>query len=92
VTTTGWKRGQRQWPRLCRAVGRFPFPSATKRNDWMIDRQVQKNETFTGIDGINTQDRAVQEGMGPIVEPLEGASRPGRPCDHRDKAFCCCRR
>jgi hypothetical protein len=34
----------------------------------MIDRQVQKNETFTGIDGINTQDRAVQEGMGAIVD------------------------
>ena len=37
-------------------------------NDWMIDRQVQKFETFTGIDGVNTQDRAVQEGMGPIVD------------------------
>jgi hypothetical protein len=34
----------------------------------MIDRRVQKYETFTGIDGINTQDRAVQEGMGPIVD------------------------
>jgi phthalate 4,5-dioxygenase oxygenase subunit len=39
-----------------------------KRNDWMIDRQVQKTETFTGIDGINTQDRAIQEGMGRIVD------------------------
>src|SRR6201997_1593098 len=38
------------------------------RNDWMIDRKVQKYETFTGIDGINTQDRAIQEGMGPIVD------------------------
>ena len=34
----------------------------------MIDRRAQKYETFTGIDGINTQDRAVQEGMGPIVD------------------------
>jgi phthalate 4,5-dioxygenase oxygenase subunit len=34
----------------------------------MIDRKVQKYETFTGIDGINTQDRALQEGMGPIVD------------------------
>jgi hypothetical protein len=34
----------------------------------MIDRRVQKSETFTRIDGINTQDRAVQEGMGPIVD------------------------
>ena len=37
-------------------------------NDWLIDRQVQKTETFTGIDGINTQDHAVQESMGPIVD------------------------
>ena len=37
-------------------------------NDYMIDRQVQKTETFTGIKGINTQDFALQEGMGPIVD------------------------
>jgi len=34
----------------------------------MIDRQVQKNETFTGIEGINTQDQAVQEAMGAVVD------------------------
>ena len=39
-----------------------------KSNDWMIDRQVQKTDTFTGIYGINTQDRAVQESMGAIVD------------------------
>ena len=33
-----------------------------------LDRQVQKTESFTGIDGINTQDRAIQEGMGPVVD------------------------
>ncbi|MEX2490961.1 MAG: Rieske 2Fe-2S domain-containing protein [Nitrospirales bacterium] len=38
------------------------------RNKWLIDRNVQKYETFTGIEGINTQDRAVQESMGPIVD------------------------
>ena len=37
-------------------------------NDWKIDRQVQKHETFTGIEGINTQDQAVQESMGSIVD------------------------
>ena len=37
-------------------------------NDWMIDRDMQKTETFTGIEGINQQDRAVQESMGPIVD------------------------
>ena len=39
-----------------------------KHNDWLIDRQVQKTETFTGIEGINNQDQAVQESMGPIVD------------------------
>ena len=39
-----------------------------KSNDWMIDRQVQKTETFTGIEGINIQDQAIQESMGPIVD------------------------
>jgi phthalate 4,5-dioxygenase len=37
-------------------------------NDYMIDRNVQKTQTFTGIAGINTQDFALQEGMGPIVD------------------------
>jgi len=36
-------------------------------NDHMIDRELQK-KTFTGIVGINTQDIALQEGMGPIVD------------------------
>lgn len=39
-----------------------------RSNNWMIDREMQRTETFTGIDGINTQDRAVQESMGPIVD------------------------
>ena len=39
-----------------------------RRNDYLLDRQVQKTETFTGIEGVNTQDRAVQEGMGRIVD------------------------
>jgi len=39
-----------------------------RRNNYLLDRQVQKTETFTGIDGINTQDRGIQESMGPIVD------------------------
>ena len=39
-----------------------------KRNNWGIDREVQRHETFTGIEGVNQQDRAVQEAMGPIVD------------------------
>jgi len=37
-------------------------------NDWLIDRQIQKTETFTGIAGNHNQDHAVQESMGPIVD------------------------
>ncbi|MSQ52066.1 MAG: aromatic ring-hydroxylating dioxygenase subunit alpha [Betaproteobacteria bacterium] len=40
----------------------------TAENEYMIDRQKQKTSNFTGITGINTQDFAVQEGMGPIVD------------------------
>jgi phenylpropionate dioxygenase-like ring-hydroxylating dioxygenase large terminal subunit len=37
-------------------------------NDYLIDRALQKTRSYTGIDGVNTQDFAVQEGMGPIVD------------------------
>ena len=43
------------------------------RNSWFIPSlrivsHIQKTETFTGIQGINTQDRAIQESMGAIVD------------------------
>jgi phthalate 4,5-dioxygenase len=37
-------------------------------NDWMIDRQAQKTESFTGIASIHGQDQAVTESMGPITD------------------------
>jgi phenylpropionate dioxygenase-like ring-hydroxylating dioxygenase large terminal subunit len=37
-------------------------------NDFAIDREVQRTKTFTGIEGINTQDFALQTGMGAIVD------------------------
>ncbi len=42
-----------------------------KENNWLIDRQIQKTETYTGIEGINTQDHAIQESMGPVVDRTE---------------------
>jgi hypothetical protein len=39
-----------------------------RQNNYLLDRRVQKSETFTGIDGINVQDRAVQESMGAVVD------------------------
>ena len=35
---------------------------------WGMDRQRQKTQTFSGMLGINQQDRAVQESMGRIVD------------------------
>jgi hypothetical protein len=37
-------------------------------NDYWIDRDLQKREVYTGIAGINTQDFALQEGMGAICD------------------------
>jgi hypothetical protein len=37
-------------------------------NDYLIDRDLQRRKVYTGIVGINTQDFALQEGMGPIVD------------------------
>jgi phenylpropionate dioxygenase-like ring-hydroxylating dioxygenase large terminal subunit len=37
-------------------------------NDYMIDRELQRTKTYSGIKGLNTQDYALQEGMGPIVD------------------------
>jgi len=62
--------------RLQRGLGNGPLDvdqktfqsTRNKRNNYLLDRKVQKTETFTGIEGINTQDRATQEGMGPIVD------------------------
>lgn len=37
-------------------------------NDYLVNRALQKEGNFSGIEGINTQDMALQEGMGPIVD------------------------
>jgi phthalate 4,5-dioxygenase oxygenase subunit len=39
-----------------------------RANRYFIDRQVQRTQTYTGIPGINVQDRAVQESMGAIAD------------------------
>ena len=41
---------------------------ASLENDYFIDREKQRTRTYTGIRGINTQDFALQEGMGPIPD------------------------
>lgn len=62
--------------RLERSLGNGPLhvdqktfrPYANRSNDYGLDRTVQRQETFTGIDGVNAQDRAIQESMGRIVD------------------------
>jgi hypothetical protein len=39
-----------------------------KDNRWLIDREAQRTLTYTGIEGVNTQDHAIQESMGAIVD------------------------
>jgi phthalate 4,5-dioxygenase len=52
-----------------RHVDQATFRSKANRgNDYLLDRNVQRTETFSGIDGINAQDRALQESMGRIVD------------------------
>ncbi len=43
-------------------------PKRNRANDYLIDRQLQKTDSFTGIYGVNTQDFALQEGMGAILD------------------------
>lgn len=40
------------------------LPIANGENDYLIDRQMQKSMNFSGISGLNEQDRALQESMG----------------------------
>jgi phthalate 4,5-dioxygenase len=43
--------------------------AGTERNDWQIDRAAQKSGgIFTGIVGIQAQDQAITESMGPITD------------------------
>jgi phthalate 4,5-dioxygenase len=45
------------------------FQSVRNReNRYLIDREVQRTQTYTGIAGTNVQDRAVQESMGRIAD------------------------
>jgi phthalate 4,5-dioxygenase len=37
-------------------------------NDFLIDREVQRTKSFTGIEGIHIQDQAVTESMGVITD------------------------
>ena len=44
------------------------IPLRTKANDYLIDRQLQKTKSYTGIKGVSEQDAAVQDSQGPIAD------------------------
>jgi nitrite reductase/ring-hydroxylating ferredoxin subunit len=43
-------------------------PVANRGNDYLLDREVQRTQRFSGVPGISGQDAAVQESMGPIAD------------------------
>jgi hypothetical protein len=47
--------------------GRWRMPG-NAGNDYLIDRDTQRTQSFTGIDGVAHQDMAVTESMGAIVD------------------------
>jgi phthalate 4,5-dioxygenase oxygenase subunit len=42
--------------------------AVNKDNDYMVDRDIQRDKSFTGISGVTHQDMAVTESMGDIVD------------------------
>ena len=51
-----------------RGVDENGQPLRGKWNDFLIDRKMQKEVSYTGITGVNTQDQAVTESMEPITD------------------------
>ncbi|HZT06370.1 MAG TPA: Rieske 2Fe-2S domain-containing protein [Chloroflexota bacterium] len=43
-------------------------PAGNKTNDYFIDREAQKKESFSGIPGFPLQDKMATESMGPIMD------------------------
>jgi phthalate 4,5-dioxygenase len=41
---------------------------ANRDNDYLLDRDMQRTKNYTGIAGIQEQDKAMTESMGPIVD------------------------
>ena len=64
--------GSRAWgfeflPDTSDWTGKFRL-TQNKDNDYLIDREAQRTQSYTGIAGIHQQDQAVTESMGPIYD------------------------
>jgi hypothetical protein len=60
-------------------------------NDYLIDREMQRTKNYSGIVGINTQDFALQEGMGRSSTARASTSGPATVRSSRC-AGCCSKR
>ncbi len=71
---------QEDWRRFCAATPGVDLDESwrkkrTLQNRYLQDREAMKRGNFTGIQGIPTQDMAMWESMGPIVE--RSRDKPG---------------
>ena len=66
--------GERERERLSRGAGIFAqvdddyVPIRRRENDYLLDRELQRNASFTGIAGISEQDQAIADSQGPIAD------------------------
>jgi len=62
-------------------------PAANRSNDWLIDRDAQRERrSFSGVEGFSIQDASLQESMGPIQDYAR------ENLVHTDKAIAMARR
>ena len=54
-------------PRTADWLGRWRLKTNAS-NDYMIDREAQRTTSYSGIQGVNLQDQAITESMGPIID------------------------
>ena len=60
-----WRQGENSHRQV---IPGTTVPTQRLDNDYLIDRQLQKTRSFTGIAGIRAQDAMVTETAGPIVD------------------------
>src|SRR5690606_25213867 len=62
------REAARQGHTLHAQVDENYVPCRNPRNDYLIDREDQKYNSFTGIQGVSEQDAAIQDSQGPIAD------------------------
>lgn len=68
--TFSYMRDFNHLPNTSDWLGRWRL-EANERNDYNLDREVQRTRNFSGIATIHNQDQAVTESMGPIQDRTE---------------------